>query len=679
MRNFLCALIFAILCQQTHAEVQLAHIFTDHMVLQRQQAIYVWGWARPGEKICVNFHRQSSRAIADAQGFWRVMLQAEAAGGPYSLVVVGDTSITLNDVMVGEVWLASGQSNMELEVRQSNDAAREILQSDFPLIRHIKVPFNVALHGARDIGEAKWKVSNASNTGEFSAVAYFFARKLHRELGIPIGIINASRGASNLETWLSKEAFVSGDVFETLSMPANATEFQARYQKQMHTLVSQWQSEISTMSVSGDDWKELKLDDHAWSSLRVPGYWEEQGLPDVDGVLWYRREIELTDEQIRSTIVSNAELQLGMIDDCDETFFNGHLIGSTCGWDALRRYTVPGSLLKAGKNLVAVRVTDTGGGGGFHGDDQQIRLQLGADAVQLAGVWKARVQNILTKEQPGQNDLPGALFNAMIAPLTRFPIRGVLWYQGEANVPRAQQYERSFPLLIKDWRKQWQQEQMPFYFVQLASFLPLEKNSLAGSKWAELRDAQRKTLKLPRTGMVVATDIGDAIDIHPKNKQAVGGRLALHAMKNEYGNKKLAANGPMYRSMRVHNSHIEISFSEIGRGLVASGEEAILRGFTIADDHQVFSTAEASIRGNKVIVSHKNIIHPKAVRYGWVDNPEENNLFNLDGLPASPFRTDNWPMLTEADKYTSVALAVKPEAAKPVIQGEKLRQFKKIN
>lgn len=680
MRIFFITLTLAILSQQGHAEVQLAHIFTDHMVLQRHQAIYVWGWARPGENIRVSLNRQTSRTIADVQGSWRATLQSETAGGPYSLVVKGDNTITLNDVLVGEVWLASGQSNMEWEVGRSNDAAQEILQSNFPLIRHIKVPFNVAFQATRDIGEAEWKVSNANNTGEFSAAAYFFARKLHQKLGIPIGIINASHGASNLETWLSYDALAIGSAFEMLSMPTNVAEFKTLYMRQMNALVSQWQPKIPAASISNIDWKGHKLDDGIWSNLRVPDYWEEQGLPDLDGVVWYRRELELTAEQIRSVATSNAILQLGMIDDCDETFINGQRIGDTCGWNTSRRYAVPDNLLKPGKNLVAVRVTDTGGGGGFHGDGNQIRLQFGADVIELAGIWKACVQSILSKEQPGQNDVPGLLFNAMIAPLTHFPIRGVLWYQGESNVPRAQQYERSFPLLIRDWRKQWQQSQLPFYFVQLASFLPLEKNNLNGSKWAELRDAQRKALKLPGTGMVVATDIGNADDIHPTNKQAVGSRLALHAMKNEYGRAKLVASGPMYRSMQVQNSQIEITFSEIGSGLVASGEGAFLRGFTIADDSQQFFTAQASIRGNKVIVLNKNITHPKAVRYGWVDNPEENNLFNRNGLPASPFRTDNWSMQTAGVKYTSVALTrtvISAEDACSIFQNEKGCQFKK--
>jgi sialate O-acetylesterase len=257
----------------------------------------------------------------------------------------------------------------------------------------------------------------------------------------------------------------------------------------------------------------------------------------------------------------------------------------------------------------------------------------------------------MDKGQPGPNDLPMLSFNAMLSPLTDFLIRGVIWYQGESNVPRAAQYARTFPLLITDWRAQWHQPRMPFYFVQLASFLPLDKNSLAGSPWAELRDAQRQTAKLTGTGMVVATDVGNANDLHPRNKQAIGLRLALQALKGEYGKKNTVANGPIYRAMRLHGSQLELSFSDLGGGLVAAGSDGVLRGFAVADDSRQFRPANARIQGGKVIVSHPDIKHPAAVRYGWLDNPEQSNLFNRSGLPASPFRTDDWPWLTDGVKY----------------------------
>jgi sialate O-acetylesterase len=257
----------------------------------------------------------------------------------------------------------------------------------------------------------------------------------------------------------------------------------------------------------------------------------------------------------------------------------------------------------------------------------------------------------MDKGEPGPNDLPTLSFNAMLSPLTDFPIRGVIWYQGESNVPRAAQYAQTFPSLIADWRAQWHQPRMPFYFVQLASFLPLERNNLVGSTWAELRDAQRQTARLAGTGMVVATDVGNANDIHPRNKQAIGLRLALQALKHAYSKRNIVADGPTYRALRVRGSKLELSFSEVGSGLVAASSDGVLRGFTVADDRRQFHSAQARIKGNKVIVSHPDISHPTAVRYGWVDNPEQSNLVNRSGLPASPFRTDAWPRLTDGVKY----------------------------
>ena len=647
MKSLVSALALTLLGGVAQAEVRLAHIFGDHMVLQRQQAIAVWGWARPGETVSVALHRQSIRTIADAQGQWRARLKPEAAGGPFTLVVKGDNALELKDVWVGDVWLGSGQSNMEWSVGQSDNASAEVAQSDWPKIRHIKVPKTVAFQAAADIGASAWKVSNPANVGEFTAAGYFFARKLHQETGVPIGIINASWGGTNIETWISRGALTSRPEFNMGAMPTSGAAFNAGYKARMEALIARWQPGVALETPASAMWRENEFDDSAWASLNAPRIWEEQGLADLDGVVFCRRAVELTAQQAASP----STLHLGMIDDCDETTINGQRVGESCGWDTPRRYAIPAGLLKAGKNVIAVRVTDTGGGGGFHGEANALRLQTGTEGITLAGTWKARVESFKDKSQPQPNDVPALLFNAMVSPLTGFPIKGVIWYQGESNVPRAEQYAQTFPLLIHDWRAHWRQPRMPFYFVQLASFLPLEKNSLASSPWAELRDAQRQTLKLPGTGMAVATDIGNAHDIHPRNKQDVGLRLARLALKNDYGKKNLMASGPLYRAMRIHGSRVEISFSEVGRGLVARGQGAALRGFTLADEHGKFLPAQARIQGNRVIVSHPDVPHPKAVRFGWVDNPEECNLFNRDGLPASPFRTDDGPWMTAGVKY----------------------------
>jgi sialate O-acetylesterase len=649
MMNFAAAMLFFLLIWSSvsQAEVRLAPIFGDHMVLQRHQPIPVWGWADPGEMVRLELNQQRTQTQADSQGRWRAVFAAEQAGGSYQLSVAGSNTVVFNDVLIGEVWLAGGQSNMEWSVAQSRDAATETEQSNWPQIRHVKIPKTLAFTPQDRSGEASWKVSTPQNVGQFSAAGYFFARKLHQELGVPIGIVNATWGGTNIETWISAQALKTQSDFNMHAMPPDAASFEERYNARMWKVVSHWMLGNVAESSPVIQWPSLKLDDDTWPKLQAPGYWEEQGLKDLDGMVWYRRTIELTTAQAASA----AALQLGMVDDCDETFVNGLSAGKTCGWDTQRHYNLSDGMLRAGRNVIAVRVTDTGGGGGFHGPAEAMQLQTTDGQISLAGSWRAQVERIVQKKSPGPNDLPTLAFNAMVKPIAGLPVKGVIWYQGESNVPRAQQYAQTFHLLISDWRMHWGQPALPFYFVQLASFLPLKNNSLRGSAWAELRDAQLQALKVPRTGMVVSTDVGDANSIHPLNKQAIGQRLALHALKNEYGKSELVASGPLYRAMRVRGRQIEISFTDIGSGLIVSSGSKQLLGFTVADGSGRFRPAPAHISGNSVIVHSPKITHPKAVRYGWFDNPQESNLFNREGLPASPFRTDNWPLLTSGARF----------------------------
>jgi len=421
MRSTITAILILFFCGLARAEVRLAHLFTDHLILQRDMPVHIWGWARPDEKIRIIFKEQSLGVTADGKGRWRAALNAEPAGGPYDLKVQGDNVIILRDVLVGEVWIASGQSNMEMPVEKCNDAAAETAKSDFPLIRQFEVPRTIALKPADDVGVSAWKVSGPANTGDFSAAGYFFARKLHQELGVPVGIINASQGGSNIETWMSFEALSSRPEFDMKAMPPDFSGFYARYHARMAAVTAQWQPVIPEAVSSTSTWKETGLDDHAWPALYAPRYWEDQGLEDLDGVVWYRRAIELTAEQAGA----EAVLDLGTIDDCDETYLNGRSVGETCGWDKPRSYGVPRGLLKPGRNIIAVRVTDTGLGGGFYGKADNMALKCGSSRLSLAGDWRARVESSLDKK-PGFNDLPTLLFNAMVSPITGFPVRGVL-------------------------------------------------------------------------------------------------------------------------------------------------------------------------------------------------------------------------------------------------------------
>ncbi|MDP1899264.1 MAG: sialate O-acetylesterase [Rubrivivax sp.] len=635
------------------AQARLAGVFGDHMVLQRQVPIRVWGWAAPGELVTVVFRGSRRSAVAGRDGRWQVTLPAAPAGGPHELRVLARNELVLRDLLVGELWVASGQSNMEWPLKDVDDAEREVAAADHPLIRHAKVAHQAALRPADDIAALRWQVASPATAGEFSAVAYFFARRLSRELGIPVGLINSSWGGSHLETWTSPRAALADPDLapQVQDLPASATELLARRGQRALALVQGWQPGLPVTPPEAEPaaFAAPDLDDHAWPTLAVPRLWEEQGLPGVDGVVWLRRRVDLSPAQAAGP----ATLHLGAVDDCDEAWVNGQRVGGLCGWDTPRCWPVPAGVLRAGSNSIAVRVTDTGGGGGLHGDAAVPQLATVAGVVPLAGPWKARVAALQQPTELGMNDAPTLLFNGMVHPLLPLRMRGVLWYQGESNVARAARYAGAFQRLITDWRMQWGQGDFPFYYVQLASFLPAGRNSLAGSTWAELRDAQRQALSLPRTGMVVATDVGDAHDIHPRRKQPVGDRLAAWALRHLHG-KAVAFSGPVLRGLRglrVGDGRVKLQFAHAEGGLRSRGGGQSLQGFAIAAADGRFQPAQARAQGRTVRVWREGVAAPVAVRYGWVDNPQETDLVNAAGLPASPFRTDRWPLLTAAGRY----------------------------
>lgn len=643
-------LVLVVIAYTLRAEVTLPKIFGDNMVLQRDRAIVVWGWASAKEKITVQLNKQSVTVSAGKDGQWKVSLSPEVAGGPYQLVVKGKNTITLSDVLIGDVWICSGQSNMEWVVRNSNNAAEEIKQAQYPTIRHFKVPNTVASTPKNDLTGGSWKICTPENAGDFTAVGYFFARELVKELNVPIGLINTSWGGTHSETWTSREAFEGSDEFRNMiaSMPrlnldSIARERSATMQKHIEDL----QGSLNVSSTEIETWRQPASNDRQWKKMHVPGLWEQQALGDFDGIVWLRRNFTVAPADAGK----EATLELGMIDDSDETYVNGVKAGSTRGYSEKRIYRIPAGMLKEGNNVVAVRVEDTGGGGGIYGDESQVRIVTGSTSQSLAGDWSFRVEALSKRAATvGPNSYPTLLFNAMINPLLPYGIKGALWYQGESNAGRAYQYRKAFPLMITDWRKRWAQGDFPFYFVQLASFNASHGTSATGSTWAELREAQTMTLSLPNTGMAVTTDIGDANDIHPRNKQDVGKRLAALALARTYG-KGGVDSGPVYKSMEVKGDRIIVTFSNTGGGLVAKDRYGYLKGFEIAGADQKFQYAKAYVDGNTVVVYHDAVKAPVAVRFGWADEASDNNLYNKEGFPAVPFRTDTWKGITEAGKF----------------------------
>ncbi len=649
--SFLCLLCI----DQAFADARLPQIFNSHMVLQRNKPIPVWGWADAGEKITVELSgggpaNQTKTVKTGKDGKWMLRLDAAGAGGPYRLVVKGKKNVlTLDDVWIGEVWICSGQSNMQWPVSASDNAKEEIAAANYPLIREFAVPREISLTPREDLSGGEWKTATPENVGRFTAVGYFFGRELHKNLGVPIGLINTSWGGTIVETWISREAMKSFDGFSDVvdAMPVSLDALGEKRKTGLINAINDLQGGIP----AADDvrsWPDASFDDSNWQTIEVPGNFDRGNLQYLDGAVWFRREFILPD----SLAGLSVALSLGTIDDVDATFVNGIKVGSAAGKTTTGRiYILEPSQLHAGKNSIAVRIEDFGGRGGFTGKPGDIRISRGAYEQSLEGAWKFRIESYADNNQfTGPNDAGTLLYNAMIAPLIPYGMQGAIWYQGESNAGRAYQYRKSFPLMISDWRNRWKEE-FPFLFVQLASFDAANGNSNKGSTWAELREAQALTLRtLPRTGMAVIHDIGDPKDIHPTNKQDVGKRLALQALTIAYG-QNILSQGPQFQSMQTEGNKAILTFTSTGAGLTAAGKYGYLKGFEIAGADKVFHWAKAEIRDGKVMVWSDSVASPVAVHYGWADDNMEANLFNKEGLPAEPFRTDAWKGITEEARF----------------------------
>ncbi len=646
-RSVLVAMLFA-LSAAGAAEHPLLHpLFCDHAVLQRGVAVPVWGWSKPGANISVSFAGQTRSAVADKDGKWMVKLKSmHASSASRALSVTNFTtheSAGISDVLVGDVWLCSGQSNMEMGVGLCN-ATNDIASANFPLIRLLTVPRLVANQPVNTLS-CRWLPCSPDTIKQgawagFSATGFFFGRELHRELNLPIGLIHSSWGGTIAEAWTSAEGLEPIKDFNAAVQNVRAAAA-GKTAEDYGVTFEKWCRQKDAGTKQG--WAGATTFDASWKSVLMPQYFEQTGLPDYDGTVWFTREFELPAEWAGKEV----KLELGQIDDMDTTWVNGVNVGQMYRFDLFRNYTIPASLLKSGKNRITVRVLDTGGNGGFTGPAERLKISLAGDnstaPVSLAGSWLMRDSTPLAQlgsppqiPDAGNPNVTTVLYNGMIAPLLPFAIKGAIWYQGESNADRARQYQRLLPAMITDWRARFGVGEFPFYIVQLAAFQATNA-APRDNNWAELREAQTLTAKnLPHCGLALAIDIGDAADIHPKNKQEVGRRLALAALAQTYG-MKIESSGPWYRSMKVDGGTIRLKFDHLGGGLVAKGGK--LTGFAIAGADKKFVWADAVIDGKTVIVSSPKITQPVAVRYAWDINPV-CNLYNQSGLPAVPFRTD---------------------------------------
>ena len=632
------------------AKVVLPSVFTDNMVLQQKTDITFYGDATKNKQLIVKtgWNGKEYHTEADGQGKWSLKIPTPAAGGPYEITFSDGKKLQLKNVMIGEVWFCSGQSNMEMPVAgwgKVMNYEQEIAEAAYPAIRLFQVKKNTSLAPLKEVESTLggWQECSSATVPEFSALAYFYARALWKELNVPIGVIDCTWGGTPAEAWTNHETLrqVMGfreemDKLERLGFDPNRME-QAYSEERAH-----WQSLFTEKDKGMENgklcWTAPSLSEEDWQTISLPGYWEGKGLKDFDGIIWFRRSLEIPAEWAGKPLT----LRLGMIDDEDITYFNGVEIARGAGYMTPRTYTIPAKLVKAGKAVLAVRVSDFGGEGGIHGKAEELYVEADGKRISLAGDWKYRIGLSLKGFPPApvspiqSSSYPTVLFNAMVKPWTAFPIKGVIWYQGEANVGRSEQYGDLFPALITDWRRQWRSN-FPFYFVQLANFMESKKIQ-PDSEWAALREAQTKALKLDQVGMAVTIDIGLADDIHPKNKQEVGRRLALLALAGSYG-KNVSSSAPVFQNYIIKGDKMELDFGQKQDGFKI--KDTTLKGFTIAGPDRVFYSAEAMVQNGKIIVSSPKVSVPLAARYGWADNPD-CNLYGENGLPVAPFRTDCW-------------------------------------
>lgn len=642
--------LFLLTAKISFAQIAFAAGFTDNMVLQQQTKVNLWGTQTPGKSftILTSWNNKIYKVTGDAQGNWKIKIGTPIYGGPYTITFNDGKITTLKNILIGEVWVCSGQSNMEMPL---TGFYGDVLNLDYeladavnyPEIRMLKIDNKTSFAPLNNVQtKGGWAICSPQAVRDFSAVAYFFAKNLFIDKHIPIGIINSTWGGTVAEAWTSGSSLKTMPAFAPFVSASEDGLTQEKLDARYQTEVGAWIDSINAKDPGFQQskllWAELGFDDSAWQKMTLPAYWEQAGVPNYDGTMWFRKKVTIPAEWVGRDL----KLSMGGIDDYDVSYFNGTEIGHSESFFYKRSYIIPGNVTKAGENTIAIRVFDNGGLGGINKGPLQLSLANDTTGqIDLAGQWVYHKANTLAllSQPPVQSNSPNRpmlIYNAMINPILPYTIKGVIWYQGESNADRATQYRRLFPLLINDWRQKWNEGNFPFYFVQIANYGAYDQPPAAD--WPALRDAQLSTLTVPNTGMAVTIDIGDARRIHPQNKQETGRRLALIARAKTYG-ENISYSGPTYKFKVIIGNKIELKFTHTDNGLLAKGDT--LKGFTIAGADKKFYPAFAIISGKKVIVTCSAVANPVAVRYAWANNPF-CNLYNGANLPASPFRTDDW-------------------------------------
>jgi sialate O-acetylesterase len=643
--HFAVALTLLSTCSSAKAKVRLPQLVSDHMVLQRNANIKIWGWASPGEHVSIRFKGKEKNTVTGTDDKWLVSFPAMEAGGPFTMIIQGENLITLNDILIGDVWFCSGQSNMVLPMERLKEKyPDEVANDNFPEIRNFFVPTLMDVTRVHDdLPPGKWVPAVGASLLQFGGLTYFFAKQLYQKYHIPVGIINSSVGGFPIQSWLSADALIEFPNLENLVKNYSDSTYMnnLRRSRAAKEYADAHSLSVPDKGITGPvNWTDPNYVPENWHRFWLPGYWSDQGVKGLNGIVYFRKEINVP----VSMTGMPAKLFMGCIVDADSTFVNGKFVGNITYQYPPRRYSLPAGLLKPGKNIIIVKLINYSGKGGFV-PDKNYSLNSNGERIDLRGDWTYQVAQVMhprvdsttSDEWIMKNSVTG-LYNTMVAPAIQFAVKGFLWNQGESNCSNPENYTKYLTALINDWRSKWNEGQIPFLYSQLPGFMDVEY-SPSESNWAQMRQNQLEVLTVPNTGMAVTIDAGEWNNLHPLDKKDVGDRLALWAERLAYGSNDPDYSGPVYQSSKIEANKVIISFNNVGSGLMVKGG-GDLYYFAIAGTDKKYIWANAKINGDHIVVWSDEVPNPVAVRYAWADNPEGANLYNKNGLPASPFETD---------------------------------------